>query len=46
MRRTGPLELLGVDHLLTEEERDIQTTVRGWVQQRVAEHRRLVRVAC
>ena len=34
MSRTGPLELLGIDHLLSEEERDIQT-VREWVQQRV-----------
>mgnify|MGYP003694265343 CR=1 FL=1 len=35
MSRTGPLELLGIDHLLTEEERDIQATVREWVEQRV-----------
>ncbi|HXD25456.1 MAG TPA: acyl-CoA dehydrogenase family protein [Propionibacteriaceae bacterium] len=35
MSRTGPLELLGIDHLLTEEERDIQATVREWVTQRV-----------
>jgi glutaryl-CoA dehydrogenase len=35
MSRTGPLELLDVDHLLTEEERDIQATVREWVEQRV-----------
>jgi glutaryl-CoA dehydrogenase len=35
MSRTGPLELLGIDHLLTEEERDIQGTVREWVEQRV-----------
>src|SRR6187200_1203720 len=35
MSRTGPLELLGIDHLLTEEERDIQATVREWVRQRV-----------
>ena len=35
MNRTGPLELLGIDHLLTEEERDIQATVREWVTQRV-----------
>src|SRR3954464_4520042 len=35
MSRTGPLELLGIDHLLTEEERDIQATVRDWVRQRV-----------
>ena len=35
MSRTGPLELLGIDHLLTDDERDIQTTVRDWVQRRV-----------
>ena len=35
MSRTGPLELLGIDHLLSDEERDIQGTVREWVQQRV-----------
>jgi hypothetical protein len=44
MSRTGPLELLGIDHLLTEEERDIQATVREWVSTtRQAEYRRLVR---
>jgi glutaryl-CoA dehydrogenase len=35
MSRTGPLELLDVDHLLSEEERDIQATVREFVAQRV-----------
>lgn len=35
MSRMGPLELLGVDHLLSEEERDIQATVRDFVAQRV-----------
>jgi glutaryl-CoA dehydrogenase len=35
MSRTGPLELLRIDHLLTEEERDIQATVREFVDQRV-----------
>ena len=35
MNRTGPLELLGVDHLLSEEERDIQATVHEFVAQRV-----------
>ena len=35
MSRMGPLELLGVDHLLNEEERDIQATVREFVEQRV-----------
>jgi glutaryl-CoA dehydrogenase len=32
---TGPLELLGVDHLLTAEERDIQAAVRDFVERRV-----------
>jgi glutaryl-CoA dehydrogenase len=35
MSRMAPLELLGIDHLLGEEERDIQTTVRDFVEQRV-----------
>ena len=35
MSRTGPLELLRIDHLLSEEERDIQATVREFVEQRV-----------
>jgi glutaryl-CoA dehydrogenase len=35
MSRTGPLELLGIDHLLSDEERDIQATVREFVEQRV-----------
>src|SRR5512133_3429104 len=35
MTRTGPLELLGIDHLLNEEERDIQATVGQFVDQRV-----------
>src|SRR5215213_9312229 len=35
MSRTAPLELLGIDHLLTEEEHDIQATVREFVEQRV-----------
>ena len=35
MSHTGPLELLGIDHLLTDDERDIQATVRDWVQRRV-----------
>ena len=35
MSRTGPLELLGIDHLLSEEERDIQATVREFVEHRV-----------
>jgi glutaryl-CoA dehydrogenase len=32
---TGPLELLGVDHLLSAEERDIQAAVRDFVDRRV-----------
>src|SRR5918997_4871214 len=35
MTATGPLELLGIDHLLTEEERDIQASVREFVDRRV-----------
>jgi glutaryl-CoA dehydrogenase len=35
MSRTRPLELLRIDHLLSEEERDIQATVREFVEQRV-----------
>ncbi len=35
---TGPLELLGVDHLLTADERDIQAAVRDFVQRRVKPH--------
>ncbi|HLL62761.1 MAG TPA: acyl-CoA dehydrogenase family protein [Propionibacteriaceae bacterium] len=35
MTGVGPLELLGIDHLLTEEERDIQATVREFVDRRV-----------
>ena len=35
MSRMTPLELLGIDHLLGEEERDIQATVRDFVEQRV-----------
>jgi glutaryl-CoA dehydrogenase len=35
MNRTGPLELLAIDHLLTDEERDIQATIREFVAQRV-----------
>lgn len=31
----GPLELLAVDHLLSEEERAIQATVRKVVDERV-----------
>ena len=32
---TGPLELLGVDHLMTTDERDIQAVVRDFVERRV-----------
>jgi glutaryl-CoA dehydrogenase len=35
MTGIGPLELLGIDHLLTEDERDIQATVRDFVDRRV-----------
>ncbi len=35
MTGTGPLELLGVDHLLTDDERDIQASVREFVNRRV-----------
>ncbi|HZA04935.1 MAG TPA: acyl-CoA dehydrogenase family protein [Propionibacteriaceae bacterium] len=35
MTGVGPLELLGIDHLLTEEERDIQASVREFVDRRV-----------
>ncbi|WP_152363114.1 acyl-CoA dehydrogenase family protein [Microlunatus speluncae] len=35
MNTLGPLELLGVDHLLSDEERDIQAGVREFVDERV-----------
>ncbi|HEV2928590.1 MAG TPA: acyl-CoA dehydrogenase family protein [Propionibacteriaceae bacterium] len=35
MTGTGPLELLGIDHLLTDDERDIQASVREFVDRRV-----------
>jgi glutaryl-CoA dehydrogenase len=35
MKGTPPLELLGIDHLLTSDERDIQATVRDFVDARV-----------
>ena len=35
MTGVGPLELLGIEHLLTEEERDIQASVREFVDRRV-----------
>ena len=38
MTGVGPLELLGIDHLLTEEERDIQASVREFVDRRVRPH--------
>jgi glutaryl-CoA dehydrogenase len=34
-RGTGPLELLKIDHLLTADERDIQASVRNFVDRRV-----------
>jgi len=38
MTGTGPLELLGIDHLLTDDERDIQAGVRDFVDRRVRPH--------
>jgi glutaryl-CoA dehydrogenase len=38
MNGVAPLELLGIDHLLTPEERDIQATVRDFVDHRVKPH--------
>ena len=38
MTRTTPLELLGVDHLLSEDERDVQAAVRDFVTTRVRPH--------
>ena len=38
MTRTTPLELLGVDHLLSEDERDVQAAVRDFVATRVKPH--------
>jgi glutaryl-CoA dehydrogenase len=35
MTGTGPLELLGIDHLLTDDERDVQAAVRDFVRERV-----------
>jgi glutaryl-CoA dehydrogenase len=35
MTGTGPLELLGIDHLLTDDERDVQAAVRDFVRDRV-----------
>ncbi len=35
MTGTGPLDLLGIDRLLTEEERDVAATVREFVERRV-----------
>jgi len=35
MKGTPPLELLGIDHLLTSDERDIQAAVRDFVDARV-----------
>ena len=33
--RVGPLELLAIDHLLRDDERDIQATVRKLVAERI-----------
>ena len=38
MTGTAPLDLLKVDHLLTDDERDIQAAVRDFVDQRVKPH--------
>ena len=38
MTGIGPLELLGIDHLLTDDERDIQASVREFVDRRVRPH--------
>ena len=38
MTGTSPLDLLAVDHLLSDEERDIQATVREFVDRRVRPH--------
>ncbi|MGI8459781.1 MAG: acyl-CoA dehydrogenase family protein [Propionibacteriaceae bacterium] len=38
MTGTAPLDLLGVDHLLSTEERDIAATVRDFVDHRVRPH--------
>jgi glutaryl-CoA dehydrogenase len=38
MTGTGPLELLGIDHLLSDDERDIQASVREFVDRRVRPH--------
>jgi glutaryl-CoA dehydrogenase len=35
MTGTGPLELLGIDHLISDDERDIQASVREFVDRRV-----------
>ena len=38
MRGTGPLELLSIDHLLSDDERDIQASVAEFVDRRVRPH--------
>jgi glutaryl-CoA dehydrogenase len=38
MTGTGPLELLGIDHLISDDERDIQASVREFVDRRVRPH--------
>ncbi|SDT22830.1 glutaryl-CoA dehydrogenase [Friedmanniella luteola] len=38
MTRTTPLELLAVDHLLSDDERDVQEAVRDFVRTRVRPH--------
>ena len=38
MTRTTPLELLGIDHLLSDDEQDVQAAVRDFVRTRVRPH--------
>ena len=38
MTGTGPLELLSIDHLLSDDERDIQASVAQFVDRRVRPH--------
>jgi glutaryl-CoA dehydrogenase len=38
MTGTGPLELLGIAHLISDDERDIQASVREFVDRRVRPH--------
>ena len=38
MTGIGPLELLGIDHLLSDDERDVQASVKEFVDRRVRPH--------